>query len=256
MLARRGVVACILAVLGTTLIAILVIGNDDLRLLYAIAPYALLFYAALAFLASEASLSFRPEHTGEFHTLGAKGGLPALTGIDDLVGMLDDTLKIARDVPVVATLEPLDLTALLRTLANNMSRARLTLPPTAVPLQTLASPPALSRALDIVLENALSGSARVSISYDHGTTALVVHVDTDGPGIARDDRTRVFEWHYYMSTPPSRQVGCRAELVIARQIARAHGGDITVAASPMGGARFTVRLPLLQAQDMRLAEAS
>ncbi len=250
MLARRGVVACILAFLGTTLIAMLVIGNDDLRLLYAIAPYALLFYAALAFLASEAALTLRPQHADKFL------GPSALTGVDDLVGMLGDTLKIARDIPVVANLEPLDLTALLSALTNNQSSARLTLTPTSIPLQTLASGPALSRALNIVIENALSGSSRVSISCDHGTTALVVHVDTDGPGIAREDRTRVFEWHYYMSTPPSQQVGCRAELVIARQIARAHGGDITVAASPMGGARFSIRLPLLREQEMELAEAS
>lgn len=256
MLARRGVVACILAFLGTTLIAMFVIGNNDLRLLYAIAPYALLFYAALAFLASEASLSLRP-HAGKFRTLGgANRSLPVLTGVDDLVGMLDDTLKIARGVPVVATLEPLDLTELLRTLTSNKSSAQLTLTPTTVPLQTLASPPALSRALDIIIENALSTSSRVSISCDHGTTALVVHVDTDRPGIGRDDRTRVFEWHYYMSTPRSQQVGCRAELVIARQITRAHGGDITVAPSPMGGARFSVRLPLLREQETELAEAS
>lgn len=249
MLARRGVVACILAFLGTTLIAMLVIGNDDLRLLYAIAPYALLFYAALAFLASETSLTLRPLG-------GANRGLPVLTGVDDLVGMLDDTLKIARDVPVVETLEPLDLIALLRTLTSNKNSARLTLSVPPVPLQTLASPPALSRALDIIIENALSGRSRVSISCDYGTTALVVHVDTDGPGIARDDRTRVFEWHYYMSTPRSRQVGCRAELVVARQITRAHGGNITVASSPMGGARFSVRLPLFREQEMELAEAS
>jgi signal transduction histidine kinase len=44
--------------------------------------------------------------------------------------------------------------------------------------------------------------------------------------------------------------------VIARQIARAHGGDIVVSSSPEGGARFTLRLPKLLEQENALQVAS
>jgi signal transduction histidine kinase len=87
-------------------------------------------------------------------------------------------------------------------------------------------------------------------------------VDDDGPGVERDDRERIFEWQYYMTTAPSQRRGCCAELVIARRIARSSGGELVVGASPMGGSRFTLRLPLQPAQageaalDAGLAAAS
>ena len=137
-----------------------------------------------------------------------------------------------------------------------MRSARLTVNTKANSFHALASRPAIARAFEILVENALTNGSRASLSCDHGTSNVVVHVDDDGPGVPRSERTHVFDWHYYMSTPPSQQVGCRAELVIARQIVRAHGGDIVVAASPLGGARYTVRLPLLSEHELVMAMAS
>ncbi len=253
MLARRGVAVCILAFVVTTLVALLAIGRDDVRVLYALAPYLLLFYAGLAFLASEARTSLQGLEAGG---LGRLSSGERMTGVDDLVGMLDDTLKLARDIPGVDKPATVDLRDVLIAATKDRDGARVRVVGSREPLRTFASHAALQRAFEILIENALSNAARVNVACDHGTSALMVHVDDDGPGISRTERANIFDWRYYMSTPPSQQVGCRAELVIARQIARAHGGDITVGASPMGGARFSVRLPLAGLLDVKLVAAS
>lgn len=251
MLARRGVAVCILAFVATTLVAMLAIGADDLHLLYAISPYLLLFYAALAFLASEARSVLRPH----FPSALAGAGGERITGVDDLVGMLGDTLKMARHASATDQLETVDLPDVLRTLVQQQDSARLKLVDRPEPIHTLASKPAIARALEILIETSLANSSRVSVSRDHGTSFVVVHVDDDGPGIPREERASVFDWRYYMSTPPSEQVGRRAELVIARQIVRAHGGDIAAVASPLGGTRFSVRLPLAGEHELKFAAA-
>lgn len=64
-------------------------------------------------------------------------------------------------------------------------------------------------------------------------------VDDDGPGIpeaAREDAFRPFS-----SGAPG---GTGLGLAIARDIARAHGGDILLEASPLGGLRARLRLPV------------
>jgi signal transduction histidine kinase len=85
---------------------------------------------------------------------------------------------------------------------------------------------------------------------------LALHVDDNGAGIARRDREFVFETSYDAEADPLPRTRDRAELVRARKIARAHNGDITISASPDGGARFTLRLPLFEPHQIELAKAS
>jgi signal transduction histidine kinase len=63
-------------------------------------------------------------------------------------------------------------------------------------------------------------------------------VDDNGPGIAEADRARVFEPYY-----TTKAHGTGLGLAIVKRIAFDHGGSVAVSASPLGGARFTLRLP-------------
>jgi len=63
-------------------------------------------------------------------------------------------------------------------------------------------------------------------------------VDDSGPGIAPDARDRLFE--PFFTTKPS---GSGLGLAIVHAIVSQHGGTIQVDSSPLGGARFAVRLP-------------
>ena len=202
--------------------------------------------AAFAF----AKLRRRASHTdGDVSSL-----LQRMT--DNLVGLLNDTLKIARPLPATDTLAPIEVSALIRSVVSRHDPSRVTIRSLRSPVHALAGKDALIRSIDILIENGLGEGQRVVMSNDRGATALVVHVDDDGPGVPRTDRERILDWRYYMSTPPSQRAGSLAELVVARQIVRSFGGEILVTSSPLGGARFTARLPLLDTSQTGLAASS
>jgi signal transduction histidine kinase len=191
---------------------------------------------------------------------GTKASDQAQFSIDDLVARLGETLVLARPPSPVARFEPVDLTGLVTASIerHDAQRVRLGLKPTAdpPPLYALGDTSQIARVLDVLIANALSYGARATVHLDRGTTMLVAHVDDTGPGVPRSEREHVFQASYYTATQPTLRPHGRAELVGARQIARTLGGDIRVSASPDGGARFTLRLPLLGAQETGLAKAS
>jgi signal transduction histidine kinase len=72
---------------------------------------------------------------------------------------------------------------------------------------------------------------------------VVLAVEDDGAGVRLEERERIFE--RFTRLEPGRGLGLG--LYIARQLARAQGGDLIAAdASIAGGARFELRLPLRQ----------
>ena len=74
---------------------------------------------------------------------------------------------------------------------------------------------------------------------------VTINVDDDGPGIAPAHREDVFRpFHRLDEARNQDRSGAGLGLAIARDIARSHGGDITLGASPMGGLRATVRIPV------------
>lgn len=264
MLVRCGVAGCIMALAMLLLAPLAAVGGDS-HAGSPLSPYGFLCLSVVACLAGEALIVIgksRPSGRSPRIRMSATGlaaspgpASDRMPGVDDLVGMLDDTLKLARAAPVAGELGPANILEVLQAAAAKQRSPRLTLVVKTAPIHTLARP-ALGRAFEILLQNALAHGAQAQASCDHGTSALVVHVDDDGPGIPRSERTKVFDWRYYMTTPPSQQIGCCADLVIARQIMLAHGGELIVGPSPLGGARFTARLPLLAEHQLELAAAS
>lgn len=79
---------------------------------------------------------------------------------------------------------------------------------------------------------------RVEVSAEVSATAALIRVDDNGPGIAEDRRTRVFE--PYETT---REQGTGLGLAIVKKVALDHRGDVWVEASHLGGARLCLRLP-------------
>ena len=69
--------------------------------------------------------------------------------------------------------------------------------------------------------------------------SVLVTVDDDGPGIPADKRESVFRPFESGSSG-----GTGLGLTIARDIVRAHGGEIVLEDSPLGGLRARIRLPV------------
>jgi signal transduction histidine kinase len=67
-----------------------------------------------------------------------------------------------------------------------------------------------------------------------------VSVSDCGPGVAPEDRARVFE--RFWRGRGERQVGAGLGLAIVAEIARAHGGTVEVGDAPGGGALFVLKL--------------
>lgn len=72
----------------------------------------------------------------------------------------------------------------------------------------------------------------------------VLTVDDDGLGVPEVDRTRIFERFTRLDDSRARSSGgVGIRLALVRRVAEWHGGTVTVGDSPIGGARFEVRLP-------------
>jgi len=106
-------------------------------------------------------------------------------------------------------------------------------------------PAAFRRCLANLVSNAARFAKEISITGHRDHRWLTVNVDDDGPGIPPDMREEVFRPFLRLDDARNQDEGNTGlGLAIARDIARSHGGDITLGDSPIGGLRATVRVPV------------
>ncbi|HEU4987132.1 MAG TPA: ATP-binding protein, partial [Rhizobiaceae bacterium] len=105
-------------------------------------------------------------------------------------------------------------------------------------------PSAFNRLLDNVIGNAFRYARTVHVDARYSMGSLVVTVDDDGPGIPPEKREHVFKPFVRLDVARNQdKSGTGLGLSIARDIARSHGGDITLEDSPLGGLRAVIRVP-------------
>ena len=96
-----------------------------------------------------------------------------------------------------------------------------------------------------LVENAVNYSpeeAEVRLSASREAGRAVIRVTDSGPGIPEEDLTRVFERFYRVDKSRSRPGGTGLGLAIVKHLVELHGGSVTAANRPAGGAVFTVTL--------------
>lgn len=97
-----------------------------------------------------------------------------------------------------------------------------------------------------LVDNAVRhASSQVAVALAEQDDAAVLTVDDDGTGVPVAERDRVFERFVRLDEARSRDAGgAGLGLAIVRDAVRAHGGEASVTDSPLGGARFVVRIAL------------
>ncbi|MFS3134821.1 ATP-binding protein [Gluconacetobacter sacchari] len=159
--------------------------------------------------------------------------------IAEMERMIESYLSFARgegaETPVAV-----DVGQLLDEVASAFRRAGGTILSVSVPrpVEGVLRPDAIRRVLDNLLQNARRHGGRVALSASHDARGVVICVDDDGPGIPRDRMEAVFR-----PFESGRDGGSGLGLTIARDIVRAHGGDIALRPSRLGGLQVRIVLP-------------
>jgi two-component system osmolarity sensor histidine kinase EnvZ len=170
---------------------------------------------------------------------------PMKKDVDEMARMLEAYLAFARgDLGEAAA--PTDMAEFLQELKDDAERHghRTTVVFHGTPIVTVR-PAAFKRCLANLVSNAARYAQAISITGHRDHRYLTVTVDDDGPGIPADQREEVFKPFLRLDDARNQdEGGTGLGLAIARDIARSHGGDITLGDSPLGGLRATVRVPV------------
>ncbi len=174
-----------------------------------------------------------------------------LADLEELESMVAATLVFGRDARTGEPVVPLDLAELLRTVLDEVADARPEMAETLdyegpAHLILRGRPLGLKRAFANLASNAVmyGGAARLRLLPPGADGMVAVEIEDDGPGIPPEHLDLVFEPFHRGEPSRNRETGgVGLGLPIARNILRAHGGDVTLANRPGGGVKATVRLP-------------
>jgi two-component system, OmpR family, osmolarity sensor histidine kinase EnvZ len=165
--------------------------------------------------------------------------------IGEMERMLEGYLAFARGEGGEKP-EMTDLSSLLLDVAAQARRrdARIDLH-TEGRLDVTIRPNSFRRGITNLVENAMRYAEHISIRAGVRGDAIEIVIDDDGPGIPEEQRTEVFRPFYRLETSRNQGTGgVGLGLSIARDAIQGHGGEIRLDASPMGGLRVWIRLPL------------
>jgi len=176
---------------------------------------------------------------------------PRLMGaIDRAIQLCSQTLEFTREGPPPTHRERFSLKPLVDEVAAQLGRP---LAPDARPadpvglvnavdpeLRVDADREQLFRVLSNLGRNAVeAGAAQVTITAEHGDGRTLIHVDDDGPGLTERAQSHLFQ----PFSGSTRKDGTGLGLPIARDLMRAHGGDVNLVETGAGGTRFRLVLP-------------
>ncbi len=150
--------------------------------------------------------------------------------------LVNDLLEFARTGGLART--DLDPAALAREIAAAHG-ARVVVETDRAPARVTLDAERMRQVLANLVENALQISqGRVVVAVSTHAGGLRYAVRDEGPGIPEEDLERIFEPFF-----TSRTQGTGLGLAVARRVVELHGGKLTAANAPGGGAIFTIDLP-------------
>ena len=165
--------------------------------------------------------------------------------LSEMEHMIDEYLSFARGEGGEA-LEEASLRALIDDVVRGAARAgvQVKVDSGAGPIVSVR-PNTLKRALSNLVMNAAAHAAEVEVAVRiRAGGGIDVTVDDNGPGIAPERYEEAFRPFSRLDEARNQnEKGVGLGLAIARDAARALGGDVILNRSPLGGLRATIRLP-------------
>jgi signal transduction histidine kinase len=154
-------------------------------------------------------------------------------------GVLDALMSLARGDELVG--EPVAVAEAIAEARRDVSGSVAYADDVGAELKVRGSELLLSRMFRVLYENAIqAGATRVETKASTSGQTIVIDVRDDGPGVDEAYRATLFD-----PLVTTKAQGTGLGLALARRVARAHGGDITLAESApsMTGAAFRIVLP-------------
>jgi len=165
--------------------------------------------------------------------------------INEMTAMLDSYVSFVRG----ETPEPIDninLEVLIKDICKNLEiENKKLIINISNNVETSGRTLQLKRSILNIIENSLrySDELHVSLSNDHEN--CYIEIIDDGPGIPEKDYENVFKPFFTLDPSRNKLKGeSGLGMTIARDIIRAHGGDIRLSKSKLGGLKTTINLPL------------
>jgi signal transduction histidine kinase len=167
-----------------------------------------------------------------------------LRDLADMEAMIDTTLAFAREEASTESKSNVDLVSLVESVCEDRPEVTLELADDVESrLPCVCRPLAVRRCLANVVDNAVKYGRCARVRLEVSTSLVTCRVDDDGPGIPQSDHERVFApFERLDASRNAETAGSGLGLSIARTIARAHGGDVTVENRSEGGLRVTITL--------------
>ena len=175
----------------------------------------------------------------------SKGAEAMKRDVVEMEHMIDEYLAFARGEGGEA-IETVRLRDLIEQVSEGAVRAGAQVSVSADPqLEAPVRPNALKRAVSNLVMNAAVHGERVEVAVrPRAQGGVMIVVDDDGPGIPADRYEDAFKAFGRLDESRNQNTkGVGLGLAIARDVARGHGGDITLDRSPLGGLRAVLQLP-------------
>jgi signal transduction histidine kinase len=165
--------------------------------------------------------------------------------LDEMQSMITLTLDYMRDSSKSEATQQIDLMALLETLQIDFRDTGHEVEiKGSVAQPYVGRPLALRRCLANLVENAIRYGGRAMIEVEDTAKQVAVRVVDGGPGMPEEELEHAFEPFYRGERSRSRETGGTGlGLGIARNIARAHGGEVVLKNRAAGGLEAMLTLP-------------
>jgi signal transduction histidine kinase len=164
--------------------------------------------------------------------------------LDEMENMVHGALTLLRGLNDDEPAEAVDINELLGTLQGEFAEMGAPFEVHGrVRILYAGKPMGLKRCLTNLISNATKFGGGVTVHVQDGA-AVNIAIRDQGPGIPAEHLARVFEPFYRVESSRNRDTGGTGlGLCIARDIAQAHGGALTLSNLPQRGLQATLTLP-------------